>query len=92
MGIYKHIKQQFIKESKNCEYSAAHRGTIRAHFKRIHQKLKEYQCNICDKMFFIKVELQNHVLKIHENGGSMISNNKEVDTERSKATYKKASS
>ena len=37
------------------------------HVKSVHQKLKLYQCNACDKNFALKGTLENHRKTVHGN-------------------------
>jgi hypothetical protein len=58
-----------IKRNTNeifCKYSAFERGDLRRHIDRVHEKIKQHQCNICHMSFGKEGNLKTHVKKIHQ--------------------------
>jgi uncharacterized Zn-finger protein len=49
-----------------CDYSAFQHINLRRHIECVHEKLKEHQCNICQKSFGLKGSLSKHIEVVHE--------------------------
>ena len=39
---------------------------MKAHIKLVHDKTKDFKCNLCDKMYFYKFDLEYHISQTHE--------------------------
>jgi KRAB domain-containing zinc finger protein len=48
-------------------YSAFKHAHIRRHIECVHEKLKQPQCNICQKSFGLRSSLYRHVQSVHAN-------------------------
>ncbi len=66
-GMYK----RFMKTRRNtnvmCEYSTLQHRSLRSLIECVHEKLKQHQCNICQKSFGLASKLKRHVQMNHEN-------------------------
>ena len=64
----------------HCE-TVVDRKSLRRHVREIHEKIKDFKCDICDAEFFQRPQLLNHMAKNHEQTlmiGHEEGNNSEV--------------
>jgi len=49
-----------------CSYAGKHQTALRVHVKNVHERVKRFHCEKCDKKFSAKVTLQSHI-QVHMN-------------------------
>ena len=52
---------------KLCDYIGRDEAILKTHVRRIHDRIKDFQCEICQAKFFQKIHLQKHVSRVHDN-------------------------
>ena len=52
---------------KDCSYSSFFKADLKKHYSKIHLKLKNYQCHMCEKTFTTKGRCNEHINGIHLN-------------------------
>ena len=50
---------------KTCEKHLSSEHYLKTHIKVIHEKIKDYKCEMCEKDFYYSVGLKQHVKQIH---------------------------
>ena len=57
---------QFMKERNLCEYSFCRKSNMKAHTKAVHDKQKNFKCDICDFSSSWKDVVEKYVPSVHE--------------------------
>ena len=52
---------------KDCGYSSFFKADLKKHYSKMHLKLKNYQCHLCEKTFTTKGRCNEHINGIHLN-------------------------
>jgi len=63
-----HLKIKPLKKlvCNECEAPFEHKQRLEYHQNKVHLNVKPYECNFCQKAFFIKAQLKPHLKKFHE--------------------------
>ena len=60
-------KHKVYCQHPGCKYSALQKAQVDRHFDKVHLKMKDFPCTLCNKNFGCKIQLEEHVNGVHLN-------------------------
>ena len=55
-----------VNHCKLCDYIGKDETVLKIHVKRVHDKIKDFKCDVCQAEFSQKIHLQRHGKRIHK--------------------------
>ena len=53
-------------DREKCDFAARTSKLLKLHIKTVHDKIKDYNCDLCGKLFSTRSSLKNHIRIVHE--------------------------